>query len=87
MSPLYILKMNCKEATYLHEKNRENKLSFSEKAGLKLHLFFCTVCKLFFKQIDELEKCVHHTAQSSEKDILSPDTKLKMQRALDHEME
>lgn len=81
MSILYILKMNCKEATYLHEKGKESKLSFSEKVGLKLHLLFCSICKLFYKQMDEVSKCVHHASKNSTA-TLPDEAKLKMQRAL-----
>lgn len=86
MSILYILKMNCKEATYLHEKQKDLKLSFGEKVGLHLHLLFCSICKLFFKQMDEVSKCVHHVSQQPN-GTLSEESKLKIQRALDNEMQ
>lgn len=86
MSILYILKMNCKEATYLHEKGKDSKLSFSEKVGLKIHLLFCSICKLFYRQMDEVSKCVHHVSEQP-RGSLSEDAKLKIQRALDNEMQ
>lgn len=84
MSILYILKMNCKEATYLHQKQKEAKLSFVEKLALNIHMLYCGVCKLFYKQMNELDKCVHHVSNNP-KGTLNNEAKLKMQRALDNE--
>ncbi len=79
--------ISCKQATYLHTKKVEGKLSFAEKVGLKLHLLYCRICRLFFKQIDELEKHVHHCSHSN--DIITPldaAVKEKMQRTFANEM-
>ncbi len=87
MNLLEIFIISCKQATYLHTKKGEDKLSYAENLGLKLHLLSCSICRLFFKQIDELEKHAHH---SSHKDnvtaTLDPATKEKMQGALADEM-
>lgn len=53
MSKLFI---NCKQATYLHEQKKEGKLSIAERFGLWLHLLVCGICRLFVKQVEEVEK-------------------------------
>ncbi len=81
------LKMTCKDACYLHEKKKEGKLSFTEMLGLKLHLLYCGLCRMFFKQLNELEK---HTQRfsHSEKTIASLDasSKEKMKQSFQHEL-
>ncbi len=48
--------MNCREATYLHTKKKEGDISIRERLTLFLHLVQCGLCKLFFREIDELER-------------------------------
>jgi hypothetical protein len=43
--------MNCKHATELMSKSQDKKLSFKERAGLKLHLVICAGCKNYNKQM------------------------------------
>ena len=79
--------VSCKQATFLHTKKGEGKLSFAEKTGLKLHLLFCSICRMFFTQIDELEKHVHHCSHTENiAATLDTATKEKMQHALIDEM-
>lgn len=88
MSVLYIIKMNCREATYLHERRREKQLSTTEKIALKVHLLWCKVCTLFYQQMDGLEKCAHDSHQHNKLNNTMPDeAKLRIQRALDKEMQ
>lgn len=56
------LRMTCLQATALAQKKEESKLLFSERAGLRLHLSFCSVCKLFFEQTSLIgrEVALHH---------------------------
>ncbi|MCX6199372.1 MAG: hypothetical protein NTY88_09150 [Bacteroidetes bacterium] len=81
------LKMTCKDASYLHEKKKEGNLSFTEMIGLKLHLLYCGLCRMFFKQLDELEKHTQRFAQS-EKTIASLDatSKEKMKKAFEQQL-
>lgn len=81
------LKMTCKDASYLHGKKKEGNLSFTEMLGLKIHLLYCSLCRLFFKQLDELEKQTHRFSQS-EKTIASLDSssKEKMKQAVEQEL-
>lgn len=87
MNLFQALKITCKDASYLHEKMKEGKLSFTEKLGLKIHLLYCRLCRIFFKQLDELEKHTHRFSQS-EKTIASLDAyaKTKMKQAFEQEL-
>lgn len=80
-------RMTCRDVTFLHEKKKEGKLSFSEALGLKIHLLYCGLCRLFFKQMDDLEKQTSDLCKT-EKVIstLDTSTKEKMQQALIDEM-
>ena len=87
MNLFQLLMMNCKEATYFHEKKKEGKLSFAEMIGLNIHLLYCRVCKLFFLQIDELQKYVHQLSYSEKiSSTLSTSAKEKMQKAFAEEL-
>jgi hypothetical protein len=80
-------KMTCRDVTYLHEKKREGKLSFAEMIGMRLHLLYCKLCRLFFKQLDGLEKQSYHLSHTDK--ISSPldnSAKDKMRQALADEM-
>lgn len=87
MNLLQAFKMSCRDATYLHGKQKEGKLSFTEALGLKIHLLLCSLCRLFFKQLDKLEEQAHifsHTHESNA--TLDMATKEKMKQALQEEL-
>ncbi|MFN8286838.1 MAG: hypothetical protein U0V74_08815 [Chitinophagales bacterium] len=55
MNFISALKMNCRQATFLHQKKKEGKLSAMESFGLWWHTsIVCSFCRLFLKQIDFL---------------------------------
>ncbi len=59
MSILRNIRYNCKEATFLIEKKLIDKLTLREKVQLHIHLYGCSVCKVFDKQsklINEMVK-------------------------------
>lgn len=88
MSLLTTLLMTCKDATYLHTKRCEGKLSFSERLGLRMHLLICSLCAKFFEQADELEKCTHQTFNGKIPQHTASDAcKQRMKQALDSEMQ
>lgn len=76
-----ILWMTCREATFLHTQKQEGKLKVTERLGLYMHLFFCKLCALFFKQMEELEKAAHRSTQARNA-TLSLEAKEKMRQAL-----
>lgn len=83
--------MNCAEATAIVEKKRDGKLSFAEKVGLWLHVFYCKLCKTFFIQSEILDRSYHHLAQritdGRQAYTLDPATKEKMSAALHEELQ
>lgn len=82
MSKLFI---NCKQATYLHEQKKEGKLSIAERFGLWLHLLYCSICRLFVTQVEEVEKACGKVASNG--DVrMSGTAKEKIQQHLMNEM-
>ena len=73
--------IGCKQATYLNEKKREGKLSFAEGLGLSIHLLYCSFCKLFFKQMEFLEKQAKRFDER--KYQMSAEKKGALQKAID----
>ena len=76
--------MNCHDATYLHEKKKEGKISVWERFGLWFHLLYCKFCNLFFRQVSQLENASKHLEES--KVSLTPAAKATIQKSLDEEM-
>ncbi len=87
MNLLEALKMTCKDASYLHEKKKEGKLSFTETIGLRVHLLYCSLCRLFFKQLDTLGEYTHRFSQSDKTMTpLDSSTKERMKQSLAEEL-
>ena len=82
MNFLEILKMNCRQATCLHSKQQDGKLSFAEKMGLKIHLAYCSLCRLFFAQLDLAEKQTQQLSRSEK--ISAPLTDTEKERIKKH---
>ncbi len=87
MGFLNTLFISCRQATFLHTKQQEGKLSFGQATGLKLHLLYCGLCRLFFKQLDSLEEHARAFAQSaSAAPPLDDAAKQKMQEVIKKEL-
>ena len=71
--------LNCEQATQLAEKKRENKLSWSEGLGLRIHLGYCSLCRLFIAQSELLAKAAKLFSQrlESEQSLFSMDSARK----------
>lgn len=41
---------DCKKATFLIEKQQIGRITFREKAELKMHLTGCSICRIFQRQ-------------------------------------
>lgn len=82
MSKLFI---NCRQATYLHEQKKEGKLSLAERFGLWLHLLYCGICRLFVKQVEEVEQ-VSRKVCSAEGLCMDVTAKKRIQQQLREEM-
>ncbi|MFY7964789.1 MAG: hypothetical protein ACOVO1_07815 [Chitinophagaceae bacterium] len=76
--PFYI---PCKKATYLISKQQETKLTVKEKIQLSVHLFVCSVCKLFKKQTNQVLNLLKHKKNNTP--VLNENAKQKIKIKLD----
>jgi hypothetical protein len=73
--------IGCKQATYLNEKKKEGKLSSAEGLGLWIHLLYCSFCKLFFRQMEFLERRVKRMPEN--RFSLSEERKASMKKTIE----
>jgi predicted AAA+ superfamily ATPase len=82
--------MNCERATAVVEKKRDEKLEFSERFGLWIHLAYCSFCALFFQQskiIDDSTKAYGEKITNEQKAYkLNPQRKATLTEAFDKEL-
>lgn len=79
--------MTCREATYLHEQKKEGKLTFGQRLSLGFHLLICHLCRLFVKQVTQLEQQAKNIADTQQINTpLDTQAKEKMREALSREM-
>jgi hypothetical protein len=50
MGPIKKIQYDCRHATYLIEKRQETSLTLKERLQLAIHLWGCSVCRLFQRQ-------------------------------------
>jgi hypothetical protein len=63
---------NCKDATMLVIKHQENSLTMIEKIKMYFHVHVaCKLCRLFYKQSNELHQQVQKLSKESKLDNLS----------------
>ena len=77
MSWLNKIVLTCQEATLLMVKKQENAATLKEKIQMHLHLLFCAICRLFFKQTNMLDKHFHDISSNDE---LLPEVKMDEQK-------
>ncbi|PSL30933.1 hypothetical protein [Chitinophaga ginsengisoli] len=66
MSQLKEIIYNCKKATSLIERKEIGRLTLRESVELKIHLAFCSVCRIFRRQsitINSMVKMLFNDAQ------------------------
>lgn len=78
--------ISCKDATLLTCKKQDSALTLKERIQLKIHLFICTVCALFYKQSNLIHN--HLTKLNDEQNTdnfihLEEDKKDALQQMLD----
>lgn len=78
--------ISCKQATYLHEKRKEGKLDNTERFGLWLHLLYCKFCRLFIRQVEQIESVTRGFYQNTGHIHLSPERKADLQKAFDEKL-
>ena len=60
---------NCKKATFLIDKKNLEGISFLQHMELQVHLVGCSICRLYQKQsqaIDKMVDNIYHTNTSTE---------------------
>jgi hypothetical protein len=65
MGPIKKIIYNCKRATFLVEKKLTDGLTLREKIELRIHLYGCSVCRVFDKQSALINKMVQQLFTSN----------------------
>jgi hypothetical protein len=88
MGPIKKIIYNCKRATFLIEKKLVDGLTLREKLELRIHLYGCSVCRVFDKQSAIINKMVQQLFRSSNNaDVHLDDTfKQELQQRIDVEL-
>jgi len=79
--------INCEQACLLGYKLEDGSLSFVEKVKLKIHMIICGWCTCFKDQSKTINKAFSklYTEKKQQKNILNPDDKSAILRALEKE--
>ncbi len=72
MGPLKKITHNCKKATFLIEKKLIGRITFREHIELRIHLFGCSVCRIYQKQTGKINEMVRQLFHNS----MNTDTRL-----------
>jgi hypothetical protein len=90
MSTLKKIIYNCKQATFLIEKKALNKISFREELELRIHLFGCSMCKLYGKQSMAINDMVRQLFKDATAEAgtytLDEDYKKQLQAKIEEEL-
>jgi len=79
--------MNCKEAAQLISEQRDHKLGFKDRFGLRMHLVMCRMCTAYRDKLDMISRFAKQASEFMMGDghstvALSADTKERMKRKL-----
>lgn len=58
--------LTCKEASHLVSQNQDRPLSFNERLGLRVHIWMCTNCRRFERQIGLMRRLLRQSVQRAE---------------------
>jgi hypothetical protein len=58
MGALKKIQYNCKKATFLIEKKLIGRITLREQLELRIHLFGCSVCRVYQKQTIEITEMI-----------------------------
>ena len=72
MGPLKKIQYNCKKATFLIEKKLISHITLREHIELRIHLFGCSVCRIYQKQTGKINEMVRQLFRGS----MNADTRL-----------
>jgi len=65
MEPLKKITHNCKKATFLIEKKLIGSITLREHIELRIHLFGCSVCRIYQKQTGKINEMVRQLFRRS----------------------
>ncbi len=74
--------MTCKHATELLSEAEERQLSGRERRGLRFHVFVCTACRRFKKQLQLLRLFLSHASPKLLAAVYASDARLSEPRRL-----
>ncbi|HEY4206983.1 MAG TPA: hypothetical protein VGM31_09225 [Puia sp.] len=77
MGVLKKIQYDCRHATYLIEKRQERTLTLKERVQLAIHLWGCSVCRLFQHQSRVINLALKDLFQGSSKSDHVLDDKFK----------
>ncbi len=60
--------LNCKQATELVSQSLDQRLPWSKRVQLKLHLMMCKYCMRFLKQMRAIQTIIKSSQESIESD-------------------
>ncbi len=85
MKQLNSIFYNCKQATFLIEKQQNKNLTLRERLFLFIHLFGCDVCKIYKKQSIAISKMVQKLLReaSAKPPVLDEEFKRSLQLKID----
>jgi hypothetical protein len=72
MEPLKKITHNCHKATFLIEKKLIGRITLREHIELRIHLFGCSVCRIYqdqTKKISEMVRQMFHSSASTDKHL------------------
>jgi hypothetical protein len=74
---------NCKEASLLALKSKEEQLTLRQKFEMRFHIYFCRCCENFEKQSSQIDKSMRAFFEANQPPIkASDDFKAKMKEKL-----
>jgi hypothetical protein len=73
------IQYNCRQATYLIEKQQHTSLTLKERIHLIIHLAGCSVCRLFKRQSRQINRLVQAVFRKPNTAAQSLDDKFKQE--------
>lgn len=79
--------MRCLESARLLSERRDHPLTLRKRLGLRLHLFFCVLCRTYEKQLVAVCNIAHQAGidASSHAPPLPPDRKQAIRDAIERD--
>jgi predicted anti-sigma-YlaC factor YlaD len=59
---IHVFLLSCEKATFLIEKELDDKLSFIERLQLKVHLSICKLCHAYHQKVRFMDKAMRKLA-------------------------